>query len=64
MLVWLYIYIVYYIKNIKNSRDRISGVMVSMLASSAIKCGFEPWSSQTKDNKIGICYFSTKRMQH
>jgi hypothetical protein len=40
--------------------DRIGGVMVSMLASSAVDRGFEPWSGQTKDSKIGICCFSTK----
>jgi hypothetical protein len=34
--------------------------MVSVLASSAVDCGFEPWSGQTKDYKIGICYFSAK----
>ena len=34
--------------------------MVSMLASSAVDRGFEPWSGQTKDSKIGICCFSTK----
>jgi hypothetical protein len=34
---------------------RIGGVMVSMLASGAVDCGFEPWSDQTKDYKIGIC---------
>jgi hypothetical protein len=34
--------------------------MVSVLASSAVDCGFEPWSGQTKDYKIGICYFSVK----
>ena len=34
--------------------------MVSMLASSAVDRGFEPWSSQTKDCKIGICCFSVK----
>jgi hypothetical protein len=32
--------------------------MVSMLASSEINCGFEPQSGKTKDNEIGICYFS------
>jgi hypothetical protein len=36
----------------------IGGVMVSMVASSAVGRGFEPWSGQTKDYKIGICYFS------
>jgi hypothetical protein len=39
----------------------ISGVMVSVLASSVVDC--EPQSCQTKDYKIGtfcICCFSTK----
>ena len=40
--------------------NRIDGIMINMLASSAVDCGFEPWSGQTKDNKIGICCFSTK----
>ena len=43
-----------------SSRNRISRVMVSMLASSAVDCGFKLWSGQTKGYKIGICYFSTK----
>jgi hypothetical protein len=34
--------------------------MVSMLALSAVGRGFEPQSGQTKDNKIGICCFSTQ----
>ena len=38
----------------------IGGVMVSMLALSAVDCGFEPRSGQTKDYKIGICCFSAK----
>ena len=42
------------------SRDRIGGVMVSVLASSAVDRGFESPSGQTKDNKIGICCFSAK----
>jgi hypothetical protein len=41
-------------------KDRIGGVMVSVLASSVVDNGFEPWSSQTKDYKIGICCFSAK----
>ena len=42
-------------------RDHISGVMVSVLASSAVDCGFEPRSGQTKDYKIGdISCFSTE----
>jgi hypothetical protein len=40
--------------------NRIGGVMVSMLASGVVDCGFEPWSGQTKDYKIGICCFSAK----
>jgi hypothetical protein len=39
---------------------RISGVMVSMLASSAVDRGFDPRSGQTTDYKIGICCFSAK----
>jgi hypothetical protein len=34
--------------------DRIGGVMVIVLASSVIDCGFEPRSGQTKDYEIGI----------
>jgi hypothetical protein len=34
--------------------------MVSVLASSGVDRGVEPWSSQTKDYKIGICCFSAK----
>jgi hypothetical protein len=34
--------------------------MVSMLASSAVDCVFEPQLGKTKDYKIGICCFSTK----
>jgi hypothetical protein len=34
--------------------------MVSVLASSAVDRGFEPWSGQTKDYKIGIWCFSAK----
>jgi hypothetical protein len=40
--------------------DRIGGVMVIVLTSSAIDCGFEPRSGQTKDCEIGICCFSAK----
>ena len=39
------------------SPDRISGVMVSVLASSAVDRGFEP---QTKHYQIGICCFYAK----
>jgi hypothetical protein len=34
--------------------------MVSVLASSAVDRGFETWSGQTKDYKIGICCLSAK----
>ena len=40
--------------------NRVGGVMVSVLASSAIDRGFEPRSGQTKHYKIGICCFSVK----
>ena len=36
--------------------NHINGVMVRVLASSAVDRGFE----QTKDYKIGICFFSAK----
>jgi hypothetical protein len=34
--------------------------MVSMLASSVVDPGIEPWLGQTKDCKMGICCFSAK----
>jgi hypothetical protein len=34
--------------------------MVSVLASSAVERGFEPWSGQTKDYEICICCFRVK----
>ena len=40
--------------------NHISGVMVSMLASSAVDHLFKSRSGQTKDYKISICCFSTK----
>ena len=39
---------------------RIGGVMVGVLDSSAVDPGFEPWSVQTSDYKIGICCLSAK----
>ena len=41
-------------------QNRIGGVIISVLASSAVDRGFEPRSGQSKDYKIGICCFSTK----
>jgi hypothetical protein len=43
-----------------NQKHRIGGVMVSVLASSAVDRGFGPRSGQTKDYKIYICCFSAK----
>ena len=37
---------------------RISGVVVSVIASSAENHGFEPRLDQAKDYEIGICCFS------
>ena len=34
--------------------------MVSVLTSSVVDRGLEPRSGQTKDYKIGTCYFSAK----
>jgi hypothetical protein len=38
----------------------IGGVMVNVLASSAVDGGFEPRSGQSKDYKIDICCFPVK----
>ena len=43
-----------------NQKHRIGGVMVGVLASSAVDRGLEPWSGQTKDYNIGMCCFSAK----
>ena len=43
--------------------NRIGGVMVSVLASSAVDRGYEPRSDQTKEYKIGICCFSAKNAE-
>jgi hypothetical protein len=39
-----------------------SGVMISVLSSSVVECGFEHRSGQTKDYKIGMCCFSAKHV--
>ena len=41
-------------------RNRIGGVMVSVLSLSAVDRGFEPRSGKTKEYKIGICCISAK----
>ena len=38
--------------------NRIGGVMVNEIASSAVDRGFDPRSGQTKDYEIGLCFFS------
>ena len=38
----------------------IGSIMVSMLDTSTVDCGFEPWSGQTKDYEICICCFPVK----
>ena len=45
---------------LQENLERIGGVMVSVLDSSAINRGFELRSGQTKEYKIGICCFSAK----
>ena len=40
--------------------SHIGGVMVSVVASSALNHGFDPRLSQPKVFKIGICCFSTR----
>ena len=40
--------------------NRLGGVMISVLASSTVDRGLEPWSGQIKDYKIGICFLSAK----
>jgi hypothetical protein len=41
-------------------KTHIGGVMVSVLATSAVDRVFEPRWGQTEDYKIGICCFSAK----
>jgi hypothetical protein len=49
------IYIMSNLNSLPNCGECIGSVMDDMLASSVVDLGFEPWSSQTKDYKIGIC---------
>jgi hypothetical protein len=37
--------------------------MVNLLASSVVDRGFESWSGQTKDYKIGICSIKEKEQR-
>ena len=43
--------------------NRIDGIMVSVLASSAVYGGFASRSGQTNNYKIGICCFSAKHAE-
>ena len=67
-----YVYIIlhiYFFRRLNNfispfrvlTPDCIVVVMVSMLTSCVVDYGFEARSCQTKDHKIGICYFSAKQ---
>ena len=52
-------------ENIKNtstilSFNHIDAVMVRDFTLSALYCGFDSWSSQTKDSQFGNCCFSAK----
>ena len=42
-------------------KNFLNSVMISMLASSAAKHGFDYWSSQSKEYEIGICCLSAKQ---
>ena len=56
-MFWLIICVISSLPMLPNSR---TASVVSVLASSAVDRGFEPWSCRTKDDKIGICCFSAK----
>ena len=44
------------------TQDLIGGLMLCVMASSAVDCEFEPRTGQTKDYKIGIFFsFSAKQ---
>ena len=46
--------------HLSSTLNRVGGVMVSVLSSSAVDREFEPRSGQNKDYEIGICCFSAK----
>ena len=47
-------------RHIHTIENHIGGVLISVLASSAVDRGFESRSGQSKDYKIGICCFPAK----
>ena len=46
--------------SLTTKKNRIGGVMVSVIASSAVDRGFEPRSGQTKNYEIAMRCFSAK----
>ena len=50
----------FFVYILSKCRNRIGGVKVSVLASSAVDRGFESLLGQSKDYKIGMCCISTK----
>ena len=44
-----------------NLVNRIGGVLLGVLASSAVDRGLEPRSGQAKNYDVGICWFSAKQ---
>ena len=60
MIIKEYLFSIFILCYCLLSINRISWVIVSVLASSVVDHWFELWSGQTKDYKIGICYLSAK----
>jgi hypothetical protein len=60
LCIWFHLILQFKSDHFPFSFNHIGGVMVSVLASNVVYRGFESWSGQTKDNKIGICCFSAK----
>ena len=60
MICLFYIYIYQVIKTYIYMTGVNCIIMVSVLASSAVDRGIEPWSGHTKYYKIDICCFSVK----
>ena len=59
-IFWTSTHFLITVKHVFN-KHRIGGVIVSVLASSAVDRGFEPRSGQTIEYKIDICCFSAKQ---
>ena len=53
-------YLNIYIRPSYSELNRIGGVMISVLSSSAVDRGFKPRSGQTKDYEFGMCCLSAK----